>query len=108
MGVNSQCGGKECVVSCSDGQGEKVALTCDSGLVDVKASSGDAAIVEVRCGTAAKEVDQGKHLRRKKLFPERRGRATIRYLEEKDSRMCTTPLDYLGMFSNAREESATS
>ena len=22
--VNSQCGGKECVVSCSDGQGEKV------------------------------------------------------------------------------------
>jgi len=60
--VNSQCGGKECVVSCSDGQGEKVVLTCDSGLVDVKASSGDAAIVEVRCGTAAKEVDQGKAL----------------------------------------------
>merc|ERR1711982_297959 len=56
--VNSQCGGKECVVSCSEGKGEKVALTCESGFVDVKSSSGNAAIVEVACGSS--EVAKGK------------------------------------------------
>jgi len=70
--VNSQCGGNECVVSCSDGKGEKVALSCESGFVDVKASSGDAAIVEVRCGTAAAEVDQGKALEMEEVVSRKR------------------------------------
>merc|ERR1712002_1097420 len=71
--INSQCGGKECVVSCSEGKGEKVALTCESGFVDVKSSSVDAAIVEVTCGSvASSEVDSGKALEMEKVVSRRR------------------------------------
>merc|ERR1711942_359825 len=71
--VNSKCGGEECVVSCSEGKGEKVALTCESGFVDVKSSSVDAAIVEVTCGSvASSEVDSGKALEMEKVVNRRR------------------------------------
>jgi len=75
--VNSQCGGKECIVSCSDGKGEKVALSCESGFVDVKGSSGDAAIVEVKCGTAAAvEGNQGKALGMEEVVSRKRRQDT--------------------------------
>merc|ERR1712013_936873 len=59
--VNSQCRGKECVVSCGDGNSSKITLHCEDGLIDVNSvSSNRGAEVQVRCGSAEEAAGKAK------------------------------------------------
>merc|ERR1711942_637930 len=101
--VNSQCRGKKCVVSCSDGKGAQVALNCESGFVDVRSSSGNAAIVEVACGSVvSSEVVKGKALEMEKVVTRQKRESSNTFFQKegfKNVQRGNTP----GLFGNVQQ-----